>query len=156
VAKASEDARHIAYQLHPSVLDDLGLVVSLQAVCEEFSKREGISVKFTSARLPDALPREAASCLYRVSQEALSNIARHSHAKHVSVALAAEKDGVVLSIEDDGAGFDPQRAKGRGGLGLVSMEERARLVDGKLTIGSKPGKGTRIALRIPAIPSKTL
>ena len=81
VIQASEATRHIAYELHPSVLDDLGLVASLRALCKKFSEHEGASVHFQSGELPSAIPRETASCLYRVVQESLQNIARHSGAK---------------------------------------------------------------------------
>ena len=149
IITASEQTRHIAYELHPSVLDDLGVVASLQSLCKEFSERTKIPVEFTSVAMPPKVPREIASCLYRVSQESLENIAKHSGAKRVSVALAGHKGAGVLTITDDGAGFDLEAVKGRGGLGFIGMEERARLINGKLSIAAKPGHGTRIALRIP-------
>ena len=149
VVKASEETRHIAYGLHPSVLEDLGLVASLQALCKEFSDREGIPMEFTSGALPASMPREVASCIYRVSQECLQNIAKHSNAEHVSAALALQKGSMLLSIEDDGAGFDVEVVKGRGGLGFVGMEERARLVHGTLSIEAQPGHGVRISLTVP-------
>jgi PAS domain S-box-containing protein len=149
VVKASEETRHIAYQLHPSVLDDLGLVASLRALCKEFSEREGIAAEFDSGILPGSVPREIVSCLYRVAQESLQNIVKHSNAKHVSVALSLQKGSVLLSIEDDGAGFDAEVVRGRGGLGLISMEERARMVNGTLSVEAQPGHGARISLTIP-------
>jgi PAS domain S-box-containing protein len=156
VVKASEETRHIAYQLHPSVLDDLGLVASLRGLCKEFSERAtNIALEFTDVALPGSVPREVASCLYRVAQESLENIAKHSGAKHVSVALTSQKGTVVLSIADDGAGFDLEAVKGRGGLGLIGMEERARLVNGKLSIAAQPGHGTRIAIEVP-LPASSL
>ena len=155
VIKAADAARHIAYELHPSVLDDLGLTASLRALCKEFSEREGIPVEFTSSALPASLPREVASCVYRVAQECLQNIAKHSNAKHVSVALARQKGSMLLSIGDHGAGFDVEVVKGRGGLGLVGMEERARLVHGTLSIEAQPGHGARITLTFP-LPATSL
>jgi PAS domain S-box-containing protein len=149
VVKASEETRHIAYALHSSVLDDLGLVASLQDLGKDFSKQTKIGVKFTHDVLPASVPREIASCLYRVAQESLQNIIKHANAKHVTVTLALRKGSVVLRISDDGAGFDPQSVKGRGGLGLIGMEERARLVSGKLSIATQPRNGTRVALEIP-------
>jgi PAS domain S-box-containing protein len=149
VVKASEATRHIAYQLHPSVLDDLGLVTSLRALCKQFSDREGVAVQFHHSELPSAIAREVASCLYRVAQESLQNIATHSGAKKVSVTISQKKGGVVLSIVDDGTGFDPDLAAGSGGLGLVGMEERARLVNGNLTIAAQPGRGTKVTLKVP-------
>jgi signal transduction histidine kinase len=149
IVKASEETRHIAYELHPSVLDDLGLVASLQDLSQEFSKLTKIGVKFKHAAAPAAIPREIASCLYRVAREALQNVAQHAKPKHVFVELAMRNGRIVLTISDDGAGFDQQAVKGRGGLGLIGMEERARLVNGKLSITTQPGRGTRIALEIP-------
>ncbi len=148
ITKVSEETRHIAYELHPSVLDDLGLVASLQSMCKEFSERTKIPVEFTSVAMPPNVPREIASCLYRVTQESLENIAKHSGAKRVSVALTLRKANVVLTVADDGAGFDLEAIKGRGGLGFIGMEERARLINGKLSIAARPGHGTRIALEV--------
>jgi chemotaxis methyl-accepting protein methylase/PAS domain-containing protein len=149
--RAAEEARHLAYQLHPSTLDDLGLAVSLKALCEELPQPAGTAVSFTAINLPDSVPGEIASCIYRVSQEALWNIAKHSRAMHASVTLAGREDSLVLSAEDDGIGFDPRIVKGRGGLGMVSMEERARIVNGRLSVESQPGRGTRITL-VVALP----
>jgi PAS domain S-box-containing protein len=147
--KVSKRAQNISHQLHPSVLDDLGLAVSLEALCKEFSQRGNMAVKFTHGKLPSALPGEVASCLYRVSQECLHNAGRHSRAKHVALALRATRSTLVLSIEDDGVGFDPEAVKGKGGLGMVSMGERARLVSGVLSIESAPGNGARVVLKVP-------
>jgi len=90
-----------------------------------------------------------ASCIYRVAQESLQNIAKHSNAKNVSVALGFENGAVVLTIGDDGVGFDLRAVKGRKGLGLIGMDERARLVKGTLTITAQPAHGTQITLEIP-------
>jgi len=150
VVKVAEETRHIAYQLHTAIIDDLGLVASLRDLCEQFSERNpSIALKFTGEVLPAVVPREASSCLYRVTQEALQNIAKHSDAKHVSVALCCQKGSVLLSLEDDGVGFDPEVVRGEGGLGLISMRERAHLVKGKLAITSQPGHGTQLTLSIP-------
>ena len=150
VVKASEETRHIAYELHPSVLDDLGLTASLRGLCKEFSERaKDLTLEFDAADLPAQLPREIASCLYRVAQEGLQNVSKHANAKHISVSLALKEGSIVLTIADDGIGFDPKAVKGRGALGLIGMEERARLVHGKLSVTARPGRGTRIALRVP-------
>jgi len=149
VIKASEEARHIAYELHPSVLDDLGLVISLKALCDEFSKTESIAVRFKSSKLPDAVPQEIASGLYRIAQESLQNIAKHSKAKRVSVELTVPDHNIRLSIKDDGMGFDLPTVRGKGGLGMVGMGERARMMGGKLSMESRPGQGAEIAVRVP-------
>jgi signal transduction histidine kinase len=149
VIQASEATRHIAYELHPSVLDDLGLVASLRALCKKFGEDEGVRVQFSSGVLPPEIPRETASCLYRVVQESLQNIARHAGAKKASVSLSVKKNAVALSITDDGSGFDLEEARGRGGLGLIGMEERTRLAKGKLSIAAAKGRGTRIQVEVP-------
>jgi PAS domain S-box-containing protein len=150
VVKTSEQTRHIAYELYPSVLDDLGLVASLRALCDEFSERaKGTQLKFDAVSLPASLPREVASCMYRVAREILQNVAKHASAKHVSVSLALKNRTVVLSIADDGVGFDAEAVKGHGGLGFIGMEERVRLVKGKLTIAARPGHGTRMVIKVP-------
>lgn len=146
---ASEAARHLAYELHSSVLDDLGLVASLQGLCKEFSERHAnTELKLTSAALPASVPREVANCLYRVAQESLQNIAKHAHAKHVSVGLALQKGAFTLTVADDGVGFDQDAISGHGGLGLIGMRERARLVGAEFSITTRPGHGTRIALKV--------
>jgi signal transduction histidine kinase len=89
--------------------------------------------------------------LYRVTQEALQNATKHSTADHISVALTSGEGTLSLSIEDDGVGFDIERVKGRGGLGLIGMEERVRMVNGKLSVASQAGRGTRVALTVPLL-----
>ena len=150
VIKAATEAGHIAYQLHPSVLDDLGLPSALRDLCHRFAERAPtIALEFTSGTLPPTVPREVAACLYRIAQESLQNTAKHASAKHGSVALTWQDRTIVLMITDDGVGFDPQVARENGGLGIIGMEERARSVNGKLMITSQPGSGTRIALEVP-------
>jgi len=149
LTKLSATARHLAHQLHPSTLEDVGLAASLRALCEEFSQRSGIVVKFTKRQVPDRLPPGIMSCLYRIAQEGLRNAVKHSGAKHVIVRLVAAKDQITLVIRDDGAGFDLRFAKGKGGLGLAGMEERIRLVNGNLSIESARGHGTRIVATAP-------
>jgi len=150
VVHTSQEAHDIAYRMRTAVLDDLGLVASLEDLCRQFSERyPNISWSFKDSRLPTSIPPEVATCLYRVAQEGLQNKAKHSHAKFVSVRLGLKKGAVVLTIRDDGVGFDPKAVKGRGGLGLISMKERAHLVNGKLTITSRLGRGTQLDLEVP-------
>jgi len=146
----ADEARQVARQLHPSILEDLGLPKALRSLCDEFRQREGIRVKFQVLDHRRPIPIEAASCVYRVTQEAFNNIAKHAHAKNVAVLLNVGR-ALHFSIRDDGVGFDPQAAQGSGGLGLVSMRERARLANGELSVESKPGHGTRVKLvvRLP-------
>jgi len=149
VVKASAEARHLAYALHPSVLDDLGLAAALRALCKEFSAKPGRNVEFTNEVLPNAVAREVAACLYRITQEALQNAAKHSNAKNISVGITFSDGALTLSVEDDGVGFDVEGVKGRGGLGLIGMEERARVVHGNLSVASRADLGTRIVVRVP-------
>jgi len=136
--------------LHPSILDDLGLVASLRDLCKQFSKRNPeTALEFTDNALGAVVPLEIASCVYRVAQEGLNNIASHARARRVSVVLSRLDGTLKLTTTDDGAGFDPAVVKGLGRLGLIGMEERAHLVKGELSIYSQPDRGTQIALQIP-------
>ncbi len=149
VIETSEKARHIAYELHPSVVDDLGLTISLKALCGDFSAAEDIPVKFTAGKLPDSVPLSIASGVYRIAQESLQNVAKYARAGQVTVNLAIPDHRLRMSVEDNGVGFDPAAVKGRGGLGMVSMTERAKMMGGKLSIESKPGHGTTVLVEVP-------
>jgi PAS domain S-box-containing protein len=150
VVQAAHEAHNIALRLHSPILDDLGLVNALRDLCRQFSGRApGVAFKFKSCALPESIPPEVASSVFRVAQESLRNAAKHSCAKQGSVALTWQDRTIMLTITDDGIGFDPQRARENGGLGLIGMEESARSVSGKLTIAAQPGSGTRIALEVP-------
>jgi two-component system NarL family sensor kinase len=152
--KASDETRHIAYELHSSVLDDLGLAASLRSLCEEFSHRAAnVKLKFTHGDSPSSVPRAVVSCLYRFAQESLNNIEKHAQAQHVMVALSFKEATLVLAIADDGVGFDREAIKGRGGLGLIGMGERVGLVNGKLSIETRPGHGTQIAMELRLLGS---
>jgi signal transduction histidine kinase len=145
----SNDVRRVAYQLHPSILDHLGLAAALRAYCREFSEREGIEVKLSARRAPERLPEPIALCFYRIAQESLRNVAKHARATAAAVKLDSSTRGLHLTVRDNGVGFDPKSASQKGGIGLLSIRERARLVDGQLTIQSKPAAGTRIDLWAP-------
>ncbi|MFQ5656401.1 MAG: PAS domain S-box protein [Candidatus Methylomirabilales bacterium] len=156
--KLSADVHGISRQLHPSILDDLGLVSAIESECAAFSERDGVRVTFIPDHVPAALPKDVSLCLYRVTQESLRNIAKHAQAKEAYVTLACLDDGVLLTIQDCGVGFDIAQAKGKAGLGLASMEERVRLLQGSLSIHSKPGQGTIIEVHAPlacAVPTSS-
>ena len=145
----AEDVHGLAYELHPSILDDLGLKAALKAYAEEFSKREQIPVTFRSQRLPHAIPSEIARCLYRVGQESLRNVAKHSRASHVTMKLVESGGWLGLSIQDNGVGFDVNGSRS-GRLGLMSMRERVQTVSGVLHVLTAVGKGTTIVGWVPA------
>ena len=135
-------------QLHPSILEDLGLVDALRSECLSLGQRDGIAVKYHTRDVPTDLPRDVALCFYRVAQEALRNVAHHAQCPRASVGLVANERGLVLCVRDRGVGFD-LASTGKTGLGLESIRERARLIQARLAVRSRPGKGTRITLRVP-------
>jgi signal transduction histidine kinase len=144
----SESVHSLSRQLHPSILDDLGLVDALRSECLSLGQRDGIAVKYHARGVPSDLSRDVALCFYRVAQEALRNVAHHARCPKASVRLAGNERELVLCVRDRGVGFD-LAARGKMGLGLESVHERARLVQARLTVRSRPGKGTRITLRVP-------
>jgi len=150
LAALSDDVRSMAYRFHPSILDDLGLSAALQHLVDDFSARTGIRNRFLYEDLKEPLPKDIASCLYRVTQECLGNVAKHAEAPWVHVRVAGELGFVELSIKDTGTGFDPDRTvKPTRGLGLLNMKERVRLVNGVLEVVSSPGHGTTVLVRVP-------
>jgi PAS domain S-box-containing protein len=145
----ANDLHGMSRRLHPAVVDDLGLAVALESECVAFSEQHGIPVEFTPQNVPDTIPEEISRCVYRVAQESLRNIGKHARASGVRVALNAGGGDIALVIEDNGDGFELEQGKGKGGLGLISMDERVKLVGGALGFNSEPGKGTRIEVRVP-------
>lgn len=150
-AQALDGVHYLARHLRPSVLDDLGLAPALERYVAEFSAKFGLDVDLHVAGLAGVrLPREVETAVYRVIQEALTNVARHAGAQAASVVVERRGDALVAIVEDDGRGFDPEAAAaGDGALGLFGMRERAGLIGGSLTIESRPGHGTTVYLRVP-------
>jgi signal transduction histidine kinase len=147
VVSTLQDVRRLAVELRPSALDDFGLVAALERLTQSFSEQTGIAVDFEAA-LPERLPEEVETALYRTVQECLTNVVKHARAGRVSVLLRRRNGSVAAVVEDDGAGFDP--ALGReGGFGLVGMRERLALLGGRLEIESGD-RGTTIAAEVPA------
>jgi len=145
----AKDIHQMSRQLHPAILDDLGLAAALNNECLAFSEQHGIPVKLTPQNVREPLPEDVSLCLYRVAQESLRNIGKHAGATEVRVALAGGTGEITLVIEDFGDGFDLDQVRGKGGLGLVSMDERVRLVGGTFSVQSEPGTGTRVEVRVP-------
>lgn len=146
IAKATHD---LSRQLHPAALLQLGLAVGLEGECVVFSKLCGIRVNFSAEGMPESLPDEVGLGLYRIVQEALRNIYKHAQVKTAAVRLLGNDREVTLTIEDFGKGFELSAGRTGHGLGLVSMKERAEMVNGTLSVTSKPGKGTMIEVRVP-------
>ena len=150
LVRLSEDIHSLAYQLHPSVLDELGLVEAIRTECERRGREGRANLSIEAGPLPAAIGRDTALCLYRVVQEALNNVIRHAGPCAVSVVLRQMDGGLLLAVRDDGVGFDPGTPKQGRSLGLASMRERVRLVNGTLDIESTPGRGTEIIAWVPA------
>jgi signal transduction histidine kinase len=149
LVKLSGDIHAISRQLHPSILDDLGLVDAIKSECSSFAQRKGIAVDYQTENVPLMITKEVAICFYRVLQEGLRNVARHADTKKAQVSLYGKDDSIYLAIKDQGTGFDPKDTKSKLGLGLVSMQERMRLIRGEIAIESQLGKGTVINAQAP-------
>lgn len=147
--RLTEDVHALSRQIHPSILDDLGLVEALRSECAAFSDREGIALSYCPEGVPDSLPKDVALCVYRIAQEALRNIAKHASVDRARVALTATGRELLLRVQDAGAGFDATGVPSRPGLGLSSMQERARLIQAALSVTSEPGLGTTVLVSVP-------
>jgi PAS domain S-box-containing protein len=148
VVAMSEGLHSLSRRLHPAILDNLGLVETLRSECSSLAQRHNVAVKFFTQNVPPALPRDVALCVYRVAQESLRNIVRHSQSPSASVRISAARGELVLCVRDRGVGFEVTK-QGKGGLGLESMRERARLLGARLAVRSRPGEGAKIVLRVP-------
>jgi signal transduction histidine kinase len=149
IVRISQDVHSLSRQLHPSILDDLGLIKAVESECTSFSRREGIEIGFNHENIPRGIPKDISLSLYRIIQEGLSNISKHACAEHISVSLKGTDHDVLLSVQDDGIGFDSAEAQKQPGLGFSSMRERARLIHGEFSIQSQPERGTLITVRAP-------
>lgn len=164
LGQTAAEVERISRGLRPSVLDDLGLAVVLRATAREFAERTGVPVRLTCVPLPARLPADTELTLYRILQEALKNVEQHARARRVTVKLTKPDTVVQLAIHDDGIGFDPEhhatRRKGKGGLGLLGMRERAIYAGGALKVKSVRSaglakSGTAIEVRIPLDKDRT-
>ena len=140
-----------SHDLHPARLEQIGLEASIRSICEEIATARGMTIDF-SGQVPDALPLQIEVCLYRIVQEALHNVIKHSRSPRASVILSATPAAVTLRVLDEGIGFDPDDTRKKETLGLVSMRERARLVHGDFAVTSATGKGTAIDVWVPLSP----
>ncbi len=149
LAKLSEDVHALSYRLHPSMIEDLGLVAALRAECNRVAREEPLRVGFESQSIPRKVPAGTSLCLFRVAQEALRNVVRHASATSVDVSLEMKHGGLALAVRDDGAGFDARGSAPRTSLGLVSMQERVHLVGGRIEIVTRRDHGTSVVAWVP-------
>ena len=153
LVRLSEDIHALSYRLHPSTLEDLGLVAALNAECERFARQEAIPVEVKLCEIPASVSSETALCLFRIAQEALRNVQRHAKARAVDVSLHRLDGGLQLAVRDDGVGFararDSRHRSEDPHLGLASMRERVQLLGGTIDIDSAPGHGTTILAWVP-------
>ena len=149
VATLGQDVHRLSRRIHPAVLDELGLAAAVEAECRAFVERGGPPVDLRIDGDVDSASKAARLGVYRVAQEALRNIWQHAGASEVTLSIQRESEALSIDVADDGHGFTPDNGRGRGGLGLASMEERARLLGGRFDVTSAPGTGTRIRVTVP-------
>jgi PAS domain S-box-containing protein len=152
VKQVASELHHLSHELHPSNLEQLGLVSAVRSFCTERAERCGVRIDFSHRRIPKSIGKDVALCLYRIVQEALRNVVKHSGAEDARVELVGISDAIRLRVSDTGVGFRPETASAARGLGLVSMQERLRLIGGEMSIEPRPSRGTRIDVRVPLVP----
>ena len=152
VSEIASDVHDLSYDLHPSRLRSVGLISGIRTLCEQASSRRSLQVTFGHDQIPVSVVEPAVSlCLFRIVQEAINNIVRHSQAGAAHVTVTCDERAITLEIADSGIGFDPAQLR-RGGLGLISMRERVAIVNGQIAIDAAPGRGTRVTVTIPVGP----
>jgi len=149
ISDIADDIQSLSHELHSAKLQYLGIAAALRSFCKEFAKQQKMEIDFNAHDLPRPLSPDISLCLFRVLQEALHNSAKHSGVRHFEVRLWGTSDEIHLTVKDSGAGFDREAAKESRGIGLISMEERLKLVNGTLSINSQPKGGTTIHARVP-------
>jgi signal transduction histidine kinase len=149
ISEIADDIQSLSHELHSARLQYLGIASAMRGFCQEFAKQQKVEIDFKAHDLPSPLSPDISLCLFRVLQEALHNSAKHSGVRQFEVRLWVVSDEIHLTVKDSGAGFDREAVKESRGLGLVSMAERLKLVDGQLSIDSQPQRGTTIRARVP-------
>jgi PAS domain S-box-containing protein len=149
LAEIAAEVHRLSHNLHPSTVTYLGLFPAIRRLCREVSEQTSIAVAFNDPGESLEMPEDTALALFRITQECLANVAKHSQSRDASVSLAYEAGEVRLTISDSGTGFDVQRLHASGGLGLISIQERARMLGAELTIRSTLARGTTVELRLP-------
>ncbi|MGA8492787.1 MAG: sensor histidine kinase [Terriglobales bacterium] len=148
-SEIAADVQLLSHQLHSAKLDYLGISAAIRGFCRELGKQQEVSIEFTERNVPESVSRDGSLCLFRVAQEALHNAVKYSGTKRFWVELSGAGNQVRLEVKDAGIGFDLKEANQIGGLGLVSMQERVRAVNGRFYVESKPGAGTKITAFVP-------
>jgi signal transduction histidine kinase len=143
------DIQTLSHELHSSKLQHLGIEAAIRGFCKEFGEQQNVEVDFQTHDLPTPLPSDTSLCFFRVLQEALHNSAKHSGVRHFKVRLWGSPGELHLTVSDSGSGFNSEVIKATGGLGLISMEERLKALNGTFSIQSKPKRGTTIHARVP-------
>jgi signal transduction histidine kinase len=149
ISAIAADIQSLSHELHSAKLQYLGITGAMKSFCREFREQQKVEIDFTSHDLPSPLEPDTSLCLFRVLQEALHNSAKHSGVKHFEVRLWGTSNEIHLTVKDSGAGFDREAAKESRGLGLITMEERVKLLNGTFAIDSQPKGGTTIHARVP-------
>src|SRR5271154_332169 len=149
VEELGKDIQGLSHRLHSSKLEITGLARAASSFCKELSERQKVQIDFHSENIPKDLSKEISLCMFRVLQEALQNATKHSGSQHFQVSLRVEADEIYLMVRDSGSGFDPAEAMSGRGLGLTSMKERLKLVNGDLSINSQLRSGATIQARVP-------
>jgi len=152
-AEIANDVQALSHELHSTKLEYLGVVGGMRSWCKEFAERQGMEIEFKSSEGLSSPPSEVSLCLFRVLQESLHNVAKHSGVRRIEVRLREDSGEIHLVVSDLGRGFDLETAMQGRGLGLMSMQERVRLVNGIIEIRSKPMGGTTVHVRVP-LPSE--
>jgi signal transduction histidine kinase len=155
-SELSTDLHNLSHQLHSSTLESLGLVPAVAALCKEFTANQGVTVEFTSIEIPRSVHPDTALCVFRIAQEGLRNLKKHSGAEEANVDLKMTGERLEITVRDEGCGFDLQGLNKNEGLGMRSMEERARSLRGKFEIHSESGKGTILKAWLPLTPDRAV
>jgi len=151
----ANEIRSLSHELHPGALRHAGLLAAIRSTCRDLDGKNGVSITLAGGEDLPALPANVSLCLYRVAQEALHNVVHHAKARHVSVILARDNGNLRMSVCDDGCGFDQADARASDGVGLISIEERVRMMRGKVEIDSNPRTGTEVRVEIPLNGART-
>jgi PAS domain S-box-containing protein len=149
ISEIATDIQSLSHELHSAKLQYLGIAGAMRGFCQEFGEQQKVEIDFQTHDLPSPLSPDISLCFFRVLQEALHNSAKHSGVRHFEVRLWGTSDEIHLTVKDSGAGFDREAAKTSRGLGLISMEERLKLLNGTMTIESQPQRGTTLHARVP-------